>query len=267
MEPVVQETGRPIPVQISRRLLEHHTPQLRAQETPRVLLPINVTRSSKRNTDGHFTFLTTNTNGICTNTKLAELDIVLRNHHIDVAVIAESHLTTEVPDTRVSLPEYDVIRCDRNLHAVNKCKGGGVLIYLESCINYLKPDVKVPEELEVAWCILSPSQRDSVIVAGVYLPPDAPAARRKLLMDHLLQTVDQIRSTRPKAYTVLLGDFNSSFDAKQLSNHLNLRQIVTLPTRGAAVLDHIFTDFPTPSTPAVLSGVGTADHCGLVRRQ
>ena len=43
-------------------------------------------------TENGLVFLTTNTNGICTNTKLDELHAVLHMHRVDAAVISETHL-------------------------------------------------------------------------------------------------------------------------------------------------------------------------------
>ena len=205
-------------------------------------------------------FLTTNTNGIRTNTKLDELGLILRRYDVSIALLSETHLDGDVDDNRIQLKGYHVLRRDRNFTAVNKSKGGGVVMYLSETINYFQPSVQVPDELEVLWCILQPSHADSVIVGGIYLPPDSSASRKHLFIEHIIHTVDHLRSSRPRARVVLLGDFNSALDTDQLARQLNMQQIVTQPTRGAALLDKIMTDFEHPSRPQVLPALGTADH-------
>lgn len=160
-----------------------------------------------------------------------------------MAVITETHLDQSVADEQICQKGYQLLRRDRHFLAVNKSKGGGIIMYLRDGLHHTEPDVCVPDELEVVWCILRPSQPDSIIVAGVYIPPDASAHQRSALSDHLVQTLDKLRSNRPKARTVLLGDFNSTFDVKSLAQQLGLQQIVTEPTRGIAILDMILTDF------------------------
>ena len=155
---------------------------------------------------------------------------------------------------------YRLLRRDRNFTAVNKTKGGGIIVYLRQDILYTEPNLEVPEQLEVCWCILQPTKPNSIILAAVYLPPDACASTRQLLIDHLVTSSDFLRSSRPKAKTILIGDFNSVFDESSLSRQLGLRQIVGLPTRGSAILDKIFTDINSCSQPDILAPLGTADH-------
>ena len=209
-------------------------------------------------------FMTTNVNGLCSNTKQSELSIMLKTHHIDAAVITETHLSDNIDDRRIMQPGYSFLRRDRNFSAVYKSKGGGVVIYLQDEMTYIQPNIQVPPELEVSWCILKPSHPDSVILAGVYVPPDASADYRQMLLDHLVTTVDLLRSARPRARTLLMGDFNRTFNAESLSMQLAIRQIITVPTRGLAVLDKVFTDFVISSPPVILSPVSTADHNTII---
>ena len=211
-------------------------------------------------------FLTTNTNGMCTNTKIDELQATLYAHKVDIAVISETHLTPAVDSKRISLPGYQVFRKDRNLLAVGKSKGGGVAIYINEEIPYVLPRTDVPNELEVLWCILRPSSPDSTIVAGVYLPPDAPASTRRLFVEHLVETVDHFRSSRPRSKTVLLGDFNAALNTEVLERMLGVVNVVAEPTRGSAVLDKILTDVSSYYAPTIISALGTSDHRTVIWR-
>ena len=127
-----------------------------------------------------------------------------------LAAISETHLSSSVDDKRISLEGFHELRKDRNLLAVNKSKGGGVAMYINAKVAYALPNIEVPDELEVLWCILRPLNPDSIIVAGIYLPPDSPASTRQLFIEHIIETVDYLRSSRPKSKTILLGDFNNT---------------------------------------------------------
>ena len=183
---------------------------------------------------------------------------------MDIAVITETHLNDTIHERRIRQRGYSIVRHDRNFAEVNKCKGGGIIIYLKHGLSYMEPKVQVPKQLEVCWCVINPSQPESVIVAAVYLPPNSCSAVRQLLMSHLITTVDLLRSTRPRSKTILLGDFNKMFDAKSLSLQLGITQVVTQPTRGAAILDQIFSDINSTSPPFTIAPLGTADHCTVI---
>ena len=218
-------------------------------------------------------FLMANVNGLCTNTKQTELSLLLHKYNIHVAVLTETHLDENIPDSQIFQEGYKILRRDRNLHAVNRSKGGGIAMYMRNDVHYSGTNITVPEDLEVCWCILQPSQPESTIVAGVYIPPDTSASRRRALSNHIVETVELLRSHRPKAKIILLGDCNSTFDVSSLAQELNLKQIVTESTRGSAILDVILTDYNTGSQPSNIAAIGTSDHetviwtCSLNKRQ
>ena len=137
-------------------------------------------------------------NGICSNTKQSELSLLFNKYHIDVAVITETHLTEIIDDRRIMQAGYSFIRRDQNFTAVTKSKEGGVIIYLKSSIAYIEPKLRMPDELEVFRCILKPSLPNNIILADIYISPDACSAYRQMLMDHLVATVDMLRSPRPR---------------------------------------------------------------------
>ena len=122
------------------------------------------------------------------------------------------------------------------------------------------PKINVPNELEVLWCILWPSKSSSVILGGVYLPPDAPVSTRRLFVEYVIETVDFLRSSRPRSRTVLLGDFNNTLSTGTIQRALGVRNIVKEPTRGSAVLDKILTDIESHEVPTISAALGTSDH-------
>ena len=91
-------------------------------------------------------------------------------HEVDVAVISETHLHSKIPDNRVSLKGYHVLRRDRDLIATDKSKGGGVIVYVNEEVQHMVPKVEVPDVLEVVWCILWPSDPHSTYYCRRSIP-------------------------------------------------------------------------------------------------
>ncbi len=58
---------------------------------------------------------------------------------------------------------------------------------------------------------------------------------------HILQSIEHIKQHHPCAGIIITGDFNQLQDY-HLRNQLQVKQIVTKPTRGKATLDKHFTD-------------------------
>jgi hypothetical protein len=62
--------------------------------------------------------------------------------NFDILAINETRLDCTISDDLVNVPNYDVIRFDRNRN------GGGVCIYLNNAISYCNLSHKVPGNLE-----------------------------------------------------------------------------------------------------------------------
>ena len=82
-----------------------------------------MTRQPCRNTENFHIFYT-NCNGI--SNKLSEISVISQNRNIGAICTTESHLTNEIFDAEISLPNFDVFREDR---ATNE-KGGGSVIFV-----------------------------------------------------------------------------------------------------------------------------------------
>jgi len=57
------------------------------------------------------------------------LEADLRNQDIDVCVVSETHLSTEMPDAIVNTPDYAIFRLHRDRENLDSRKEGGVAIY------------------------------------------------------------------------------------------------------------------------------------------
>lgn len=71
-----------------------------------------------------------------------EIRVLLTTKNVDVLAINETRLDCTISDDLVNVPNYDIIRFDRNRN------GGGVCIYLNNAISYCNLSHKVPGNLE-----------------------------------------------------------------------------------------------------------------------
>ena len=186
-----------------------------------------------------------------------ELEIIMRELNADVCVVTKSLLTNDNVD-RYSFEGYTQF---------SKCRdgrrGGGVLVYAKDDLN--PTPVRhfiVPDAMEILWLHLRPKrlprQVSGLYVAAVYSPPNSTSDA--LLIDHVIHTIDQLKSKHPFAGFIVLGDLNK-LDTAQISRNCNLKQVVDKPTRENAILDKILTSLAKYYiSPQIMSPVGMSDH-------
>lgn len=110
-----------------------------------------------------------------------------------------------------------------------------------------------------AWLWIRPTRLPrsltTIAVCLVYNPQGRSADEQRDLDEYLLNTTDSIQNNYPNRGIVFLGDFKN-FDTSNLSRSLGLKQIVTSPTRGSAILDL----HDLYNKPRILVPLGSADH-------
>ncbi|XP_078688773.1 uncharacterized protein LOC144920441 [Branchiostoma floridae x Branchiostoma belcheri] len=62
--------------------------------------------------------------------KTVDLEYLLSNNNVHIMGISETHLDASVRDGELQIPNYDIIRLDRN------GRGGGVAFYIRNHIPY-----------------------------------------------------------------------------------------------------------------------------------
>ena len=65
------------------------------------------------------------------------LEADLKSQDIDVCVVFETHLSTEIADGVVNIPNYTLFRRDRGWADLDKGKKGGVAVYVRNNLNVL----------------------------------------------------------------------------------------------------------------------------------
>ena len=102
--------------------------------------------------------------------KKEELEVVISHDRPDVILIAEIWLSDSVPDEVVNIPNFCIVRNDRQFG-----RGGGVQIYIQEHIPYkLRLDLS-NDQYECVWIVLCPVWLPRLIsriaVACVYIHP------------------------------------------------------------------------------------------------
>ena len=131
---------------------------------------------------------------------------------------------------------------DNNDSSSRKYVVSYVCTYIKSSIDFTTIDELNDSPFESLWVYLRPNRLprgfSCLIIGIIYHPPQDDDAT---FTDHLISSLDAALNKYPNAGIMLVGDFNRLY-YRYISNHFNLRQTVKNPTRGAAILDLIFTN-------------------------
>ncbi|XP_042892195.1 uncharacterized protein LOC122266485 [Penaeus japonicus] len=178
----------------------------------------------------------------------------------DVIGVSETWFSRNKPAKLYALPGYELLHKDR------ETRGGGVALYLRNELNIRNINIGVPDNLECVWAMIEQNFSRHVkklLVCCLYLPPGAPSHDE--LLEHLVTTVDAVRSTYSDARVVILGDCND-LDVNHLTTLLGLRCIVTTPTHGNSTIDLILTDAEFYTNSETEPPIGLSHHLCVVSR-
>ena len=159
---------------------------------------------------------------------------------------------------------YTITRNDRF-----ERRGGGTAVYIRDSITFttLNMNGRLPTEIEGTFIDI-PFFNLGIIC--VYIPPKLSAKIQTDVKNCLDEIIDDYVNTLPSREIIVLGDFND-FETARLTDDHNLTDIVTAPTRGKNVLDHILISeglIPTYMHETSLlryeSPIGKSDHLSLI---
>ena len=162
--------------------------------------------------------------------------------------LVETWLSGDVLDREVSIPNYTIVRLDRNRH------GGGVAMYIQDSVAY-NVILCGPAGLELL--IVSLLRNNFKLCLSVfYRPPSSPSSIFYTLCDALFTVHHSYVSN-----FVILGDFNVNFEVSHhLYNYLSdfmtscaLYQVVDPPTHYSYCGQPSLIDLVFVSNPSCLS--------------
>ena len=164
------------------------------------------------------------------------LEADLRSQDIDVCVVSETRLSTNMPDAVVNIPNYKVFRRDRGWAVLDKREKGGVADVRYS-LKVL--DVYRSNLYEfIALTVLLPSDH-IMLICGLY-NPTKHSYRYIDLMNYIIFFVDFVLNKQPEANIVCGGDVNR-LDIQEFKALFGWDFMVDFPTRGNACLDNCLT--------------------------
>ncbi|GAA57677.1 hypothetical protein CLF_113065 [Clonorchis sinensis] len=208
-------------------------------------------------------------------TKAAILTACAHNPRAIIAVaqpsliyVTEIWLPVETLDTAVSIPAYNIHRCDRR-----NSRGGNRAIYSKSEIRATPIDDSGLEGIsEAIWISIEQTKRP-VLVGCIYLPPTPSPAS----ITELSRIISAAHSLPPSPKFVL-GDFNlpdiswspTSGPTRYASLLAQLSvesrsQTVRRPTRGLHTFDLMFSDEGQLAMAAVGQRFPSSDYCVVSR--
>lgn len=191
--------------------------------------------------------------------KTDELALKMRELKPDFVVLTETWLDDSTPDEALAIPQYDIIRKDRDSH------GGGILLYVpEGLSRRMITDEEVSSRLSCQSEILS-VLFSNLLLISVYHPFWNDSAMHEAVIQCITDTIDftflSLNVNRNDFHIIVCGDFNGMRscydDFKRLTG---LNSIVHNPTRGRNILDQIFTDIDSNVNPTIVAPIGRSDH-------
>ena len=173
---------------------------------------------------------------------------------------SETWLVPKITDTSICPPGFNIHRADRSKELSEKESGGGVCFIINKrwCNDSKILNSSCTPDLETLFIeckpFYSPREFSSLILAAVYVPPDANATNSMIDLSSQISTIE---NSRPDSLCIVLGDFNHT----SLSKHLpKFKQQVKCATRKDKTLDHCYCTINNAFHSIARSPLGRSDH-------
>ena len=111
------------------------------------------------------------------------LEADFRNHDIDVAVVSETHLAANIPDSIANIQNYILFRRDRGWYDLDRGKNGGVAIYVRKNLKVL--DIYRARLYELICLTLLLPSGHHLLICGIYNLPKH-TYKEAYLMNYLI---------------------------------------------------------------------------------
>lgn len=204
-----------------------------------------------------------------------EIKALLCNKHApNIFGICETFLTDDTLNEQIAIHNYAFERKDRK-----DKKGGGLLIYIQSNLRYVRRYDIETTNIETIWLEIFYESNSSFLVNFTYRPPNSIQS----WIDSYEEQLDIADCVNKDIY--LLGDFNINFCQINGSDSFNntkwtdmvskfyLKQLIKSPTRvtkqSSSIIDHIYCTNADLVHSAFVSKLAISDHfpvcCTLVK--
>ena len=200
--------------------------------------------------------------------KFDELLILCETYTPGIVCIVESWLSEDIEDSELIIPNYQVLRLDRNRH------GGGILLYIHNSLTYNVISTG-PSNLELMLISVGQASSTSKFCIGVfYRSPSSPYS----CMDDFYSFLEDVDISL-LSNLIFVGDFNINFynthhplyhKMEDIMSTFSLTQIVKDPTHvnqseADTLLDLVLTSSENQvESCEVLPPLANSDHKGIL---
>jgi hypothetical protein len=136
--------------------------------------------------------------------KIDELIVVVSINQIAIVCITETWLSSTIPDSAISLPNFNIIRNDRS----SSC-GGGVCIFKNNSIYCQRLTVFENPTVESLWLLVRPTwlprSTSVILLAVIYHSTSAGHTENINLYSHIQKNVDTFMQSHPDALALITG--------------------------------------------------------------
>ncbi len=173
----------------------------------------------------------------------------------------ETWLNGAIPDNALHLPNFQLIRADRDAESTGKTRGSGTCFYINErwCTDVTVLKKMCCYDLETLFInckpFYSPREFCSFILVSVYIPTQAQVSSALQKLADLITDTEQ---QHPYSVLTIRGDFNKADLSRELPKY---RQHVTCPTRDSNILDHCYTTIKNAYHSVPRAALGLSDHC------
>ena len=206
--------------------------------------------------------------------KINQLRVDLPNSNLDILTTSETWLNGNTEDRLASIPNYNLVRWDRQTQRQNGTvkAGGGLGIYYRDKLDI---DPTTYEHLNVSdatielqWVLVMRPHCKTIILGNVYRPPDGNFEQA---LGTISAALDQVQKL-DKYEILIMGDFNADDSKRNKVGRQKLRlfeaehqliQMIKEPTRYSArshtTIDLAFTNIKYCTGAGVLN-YNISDH-------
>ncbi len=134
----------------------------------------------------------------------------------------ETWLNDAIPNSVLHLPNFQLIRADRDAESTGKLRGGGTCFYINErwCTDVTVLKKMCCSDLETLFIncepFYSPQEICSFILVTVYIPPQAHVSSALQKLADLITDTEQ---KHPDSVLIILGDFNLLASTPHIGNH------------------------------------------------
>ena len=144
-----------------------------------------------------------------------ELETVLNERNIDVIGLNETRLESKVPNSVVSIENYQIYRKDRNT------AGGGVAVYVRETLPHFQRIDITDQDLEVIGIEITPKNAKSFVILCWYRPPTDNQDSKSF---DTLEGISRKLDSEDKE-VILIGDTNCDLKSQSDWNTKRLKSL------------------------------------------